>query len=125
MLLRIHQSGHLAEISKPRLALVREGIATHMEMVDRLKTGMPFWPIGLGAFGDPFLCAGVRCGNEAYMAVWHTADDEETIRIPMRGYQQAEVIYPKAADVPMQCVDGMLDVTLKGVSARLFRLWRE
>ncbi|MBR4039581.1 MAG: alpha-galactosidase [Clostridia bacterium] len=123
MLLRIHQSGHLAELSKERLALVSEGIATHMEIVDKLKTGMPFWPIGLGAFGDPFLCVGVRCENEAYMALWHTCEGEETIRIPMRSYQEAELIYPKAFAVPMSYADGALEVTLSGVSARLFRLW--
>ncbi len=123
MLLRIHQSGHLAEISKERLALVREGIATHMQIVDKLKTGMPFWPIGLGAFGDAFLCVGVRCEGEAYMAVWHTTQGEETVRIPMRGYVQAEMIYPKAFEVPMRCADGALEVTLSGISARLFKLW--
>ena len=123
MLLRIHQSGHLAEISKPRLALVREGIAAHMEIVDKLKTGMPFWPLGLGAFGDAFLCVGVRCENEAYMAVWHTREDEETIRVPMRGYTQAQRIYPRAYPVPMRCENGCMEVTLTGVSARLFRLW--
>ena len=123
MLLRIHQSGHLAELSKERLALVSEGIATHMEIVDKLKTGMPFWPIGLGAFGDPFLCVGVRCENEAYMAVWHTTNGEETACIPMRGYAHAEVIYPKAAAAAMRCTGGVLEVTLSGVSARLFRIW--
>ena len=39
MLLRIHQSGHLAELSPARLQLVREGIACHMKIVDQLKDG--------------------------------------------------------------------------------------
>ena len=123
MLLRIHQSGHLAELSKERLALVSEGIATHMEIVDKLKTGMPFWPIGLGAFGDPFLCVGVRCENEAYMAVWHTTDGEETACIPMRGYAHAEVIYPKGSQVRMHVGNDEMKITLNGVSARLIKLW--
>ncbi len=123
MLLRIHQSGHLAELSKERLALVSEGIATHMEIVDKLKTGMPFWPIGLGAFGDPFLCVGVRCENEAYMAVWHTMDGEETVCIPMRGYAYAEVIYPRGSQVRMHVGNDEMKITLNGVSARLIKLW--
>ena len=123
MLLRIHQSGHLAELSKPRLALVKEGIATHMEIADKLKDGMPFWPIGLGAFGDPFLCAGVRCGNEAYIAVWHTRDGEDEVRIPMRGFERAQVIYPKAAPACMRCESGEAVVMLRGISARLLRLF--
>ena len=122
MLLRIHQCGHLAELSKQRLELVREGIATHMEIVGKLKEGLPFWPIGLGAFGDAFLCVGVRCEGEAYMAVWHTKQGEETVHIPMRDYAHAEMIYPGAFAVPMRCTGGTLEVTLSGVSARLFRL---
>ena len=123
MLLRIHQSGHLAELSKERLALVSEGIATHMEIVDKLKTGMPFWPIGLGAFGDSFLCVGVRCEGEAYMAVWHATAGEESISIPLPGYKHAEVIYPKAASPCMNLEDEMLMIGLNGVCARLLRLW--
>ena len=122
MLARIHQSGHLAELSKERLELVREGIATHMQIVDKLKTGMPFWPIGLGAFGDHFLCVGVRCENEAYLAVWHTVEEKEAVRIPMRAYTHAEVIYPKAIPVQMRQQDGELEIELAGVSARLLRL---
>ena len=123
MLLRIHQSGHLAELSAPRLALVKEGIATHMQIVDKLKDGVPFWPIGLGAFGDSFLCAGVRCGDEAYLAVWHTNDAEETLRADMRGYAHAQVIYPKRMQTALDVCDGTLTITLGGVKARLLRLW--
>ena len=122
MLLRIHQSGHLAELSKERLALVREGIATHMEIVDKLKTGMPFWPIGLGAFGDPFLCVGIRCEGEAYLAVWHTVEGKEAVRVPMKDYTHAEVIYPKAVPMQMHQQDDELEIELTGVSARLLRL---
>ena len=123
MLLRIHQSGHLVEISKPRLELVREGIATHMKIVDKLKDGLPFWPIGLGAFGDPFLCVGIRCEGEAYMAVWHTTAGEEGISIPVPGYKHAEVIYPKAAAPCTGVENEMMTIRLDGVCARLLRLW--
>ena len=123
MLLRIHQSGHLGELSRPRLALVKEGIATHMQIVDKLKDGVPFWPIGLGAFGDSFLCAGVRCGDEAYLAVWHTSDAEETLRADMRGYAHAQVIYPRQMPAQLEVCDGELTIVLSGVKARLLRLW--
>ena len=53
LLLRIHQSGHLGELSPERLALVTEGVRLHMSLVDELKNGLPFWPLGLSAFGEP------------------------------------------------------------------------
>ena len=122
MLLRIHQSGHLAELSAPRLALVREGIACHLSIVDKLKDGLPFWPLGLASFGDPFMCVGIRCAGEAYMAVWHTREGRESVRIPMRGFAQIEPVYPQKAPVELRLADGEAEVTLDGISARLVRL---
>lgn len=123
MLMRIHQSGHLVELSEPRRKLVHEGLKCHMSIVNKLKTGVPFWPIGLGAFGDQFLCVGIRCEGEAYMAVWHTTDGEEDIEIPVKGYSNAEAIYPAAYAPVMSLRDERLRVKLKGISARLLRLW--
>lgn len=126
MLLRIHQSGHLAELTQDRLALVREGIACHMSIVEKLKEGLPFWPLGLGAFGDEFLCVGIDCGDEAYLAVWHTLVQHEprTVRIGLADYADGECIYPMCAKDAV-FADGTLCVSLTGVSARLYRLVRK
>ncbi|MGN0776461.1 MAG: glycoside hydrolase family 36 protein [Candidatus Ventricola sp.] len=124
MLLRIHQSGHLAELSAPRLALVQEGIACHMAIVDKLKDGLPFWPLGLASFGDPFMCVGIRCGKDAYMALWHTREGRETVHIPLRGFTQMETIYPKQAPAALRLAGGEAEVTLDGISARLLLLSR-
>lgn len=123
MLLRIHQSGHLPELSAARRALVHEGIACHLTIVEKLKQGLPFWPLGLGAFGDPFLCVGIRCGTEAYMAVWHTKASEETISIPLPGWKEAEIIYPSHKKPVCSCyANGKLTLTMPGITARLLRL---
>ena len=123
MLMRIHQSGHLAELSAPRLTLVREGIAVHLSIAEKLKDGLPFWPLGLGSLDHEFLAVGVRCGAEAYLAVWHTREGEATVTMPSRGYAHAQVVYPAARPVPLAIEDGQLSITLSGVSARLLRLW--
>ena len=46
LLLRIHQSGHLAEISPERFELVKEGIDCYKEIRSGIKDGVPFWPMG-------------------------------------------------------------------------------
>lgn len=122
MLLRIHQSGHLAELSPARLHLVREGIACHMRIVDQLKDGLPFWPLGLGGFGDEWLCAGVDCGGTAYLAVWHTKTGEGERRIPLKGWRCAECIYPTDRHTDLRLDGGVLTLRLSGVQARLLRL---
>ena len=122
MLLRIHQSGHLAELSPARLQLVREGIACHMKIVDQLKDGLPFWPLGLGSFGDEWLCAGVDCGETAYLAVWHTKAGESECCIPLNGWRRVECVYPTDRHTDLRFDGGYLTLRLPGIKARLFRL---
>lgn len=121
MLLRIHQSGHLAQLSKERLALVQAGVELHLSIIDELKEGRPFWPMGLSRFGDSWLCLGLRCGDHAYLAVWHTTDQDETWCIPLPDYQSAQCIYPPiGADARME--EKELLIRMQGKMARLFRL---
>ncbi|MEG0741266.1 MAG: alpha-galactosidase [Clostridia bacterium] len=122
MLLRIHQSGHLPELAPACRALVHEGIRQHLAMTEELKDGLPFWPMGLGQFGDAFLCVGVDCGNRAYLAVWHTEPCTAEIEIPLAGWRDARCIYPQALPTVYNWEDGILRVELKGASARLFSL---
>lgn len=123
MLLRIHQSGHLAEISEARRKLVKEGLDVHRSITEELKTGLPFWPLGLGSFQSEFLCAGVDCGENAYLAVWHTTDGAETVDIPLRGRRFEEQLYPAAGfETDVRAKEDVLTVSLEGKKARLFKL---
>lgn len=124
MLLRIHQSGHLAELSPSRIALVKEGMELHLSMADKLKNGLPFWPLGLGAFGDEWLCVGVDCGDEAYMAVWHTKPGEGSVAVPLNGWKDAQRVYPSGMETSFTFDESTLTVVMNGVCARLFRLAR-
>ncbi|MDD7740869.1 MAG: glycoside hydrolase family 36 protein [Fusicatenibacter sp.] len=99
MLLRIHQSGHLAEISEERFELVKEGIACYKKIRQDLKTGVPFWPLGFANNEDTHLAAGIRVpSGKIYLAVWRRGG-EDTFRVPLeRAYPgkqlQVNCIYP-------------------------------
>lgn len=125
LLLRIHQSGHLAELSKERLALVHEGIALHKEIVEKTKNGLPFWPVGVASFSDSIVSVGLDCGDESYLAVWHRSSGTDSFEIPMRERTSAEIIYPANLDTDEFSwnVNGeKLEGTISGIKARLFRL---
>jgi alpha-galactosidase len=83
MLMRFHQSGHLAEISPERLALVREGLAYYKSIRRQIPEGLPFWPLGLPAFQDPWVSWGLRCGTETYLAVWRLEGSRDSCRLPL------------------------------------------
>ena len=55
MLLRIHQSGHLAELSQERFQLVKEGIDCYKQIRKDIKNGHPYWPLGLAKAEDSWM----------------------------------------------------------------------
>lgn len=126
MLLRVHQSGHLPELSPERRALVREGIACHLSIVEDLKNGLPFWPIGLGGMDDAFLCVGVACESAAYLALWHTREGAGEVCLPMPGWKDATCIYPqnRKESISVRMEGDCLRVGMAGVMARVWRATR-
>ena len=60
LLLRIHQSGHLAKLSEERFALVKEGLDTYKAIRQELKTALPLWPLGLPNIGDAAMAFGMQ-----------------------------------------------------------------
>lgn len=125
ILLRIHQSGHLAELSKERLALVHEGIALHKDIVEKTKNGLPFWPIGLASFTDNIISVGLDCGDESYLAVWHRTNGTDSFTIPMHSRTSAEMVYPMGRETEefrWQVNGNSLEGQISGIKARLFKL---
>lgn len=101
LLLRIHQSGHLAEISPERFALVKEGIDCYKEIRSGIKDGVPFWPMGWADNEDKHLAAGIRVpGDVIYLGVWRRGGETD-FEVPLdRAFPGKELevscIYPKA-----------------------------
>lgn len=70
MLMRIHQSGHLAEISRDNFELVKKGIEYYKEIRSDIKEGIPFWPMGFPHLEDEWISLGLRCSSKVYLALW-------------------------------------------------------
>lgn len=134
LLLRIHQSGHIPELSESRRELVREGIRFYKDIRQDIKAAMPSWPLGLCENMDKFLCSVLKTQEKAYLAVWRRGGEEDTFRIPLKyiwdGADTKEfkvmLAYPKEAlaencDYVYDGETGTLSVTLKQeIMARLF-----
>lgn len=129
LLSRIHQSGHLANISDERFALVQEAILLYKEIRGEIPRGLPFWPSGLPVFEDEWISYGLRIPNEkkAYLAVWHvkTGENNHSISLERWNGRQLEIscIYPKSLECTWEwhISAGKLDIKLpEGPCARLF-----
>ena len=136
MLLRIHQSGNLSQLSSERESLVSEGIACYKKIRRDIREALPLWPIGLSSFEDAWSCLGLRYGNKIYIALWKRCAESDTVALPIavwRGRRaKAELLYPAKAQGLTPCGyawnenTGIFSVSLSGqYRARLFVLTEE
>jgi alpha-galactosidase len=125
LLLRVHQSGLLNEISPARLRLVKEGIARYKEIRSDIPVGLPFWPLGLPRFGDGWAAFGLDCGRIGYLAVWRFdgTSGSATISLPPGARRETfECIYPQVRQPKLSWSSGKLRIALpRKYCARLFR----
>lgn len=100
LLLRIHQSGHLAELSDTRKALVKEGIDYYKSIRQDIRKAMPVWPIGYADNLDRWLVFALKTEDKAYLAVWRRGGDDR-MQIPLDriwrdgACGQVKLAYPK------------------------------
>lgn len=132
MLLRIHQSGNLAELDAVRSRLVQEGIACYKQIRNDIAGALPFWPLGLSAFGDAWSALGLKHGNKRYLALWKRQADTDVIQLPvteLNGMEaEARLLYPVLEAAELEVCEyawnahtGTLSVRLPGqYRARLF-----
>lgn len=125
MMMRIHQSGHLAALRPESLALVKEGIACYKTYREHLAEAVPFWPLGLLREGQSVVALGLSWKGKALLAVWNCGGDRASLSLPFeRVYQAAEPIYPVSLPgiCRLQESGKRLSVTLDGRTARIFAL---
>lgn len=82
MLMRVHQSGHMADIAPERKELVREGLGYYKTIRKDIREGYPFWPLGFSSFADDWVSLGIRTGEMIYVAVWRRGGSPY-VRIPV------------------------------------------
>ena len=144
MLLRIHQSGHLAELPKERVQLVKEGIECYKSIRKDIKRSIPFLPLDIADNEDLWVCGGIQVDNKAYLAVWKREMEgknnhrrtllgqncsDNTLTIPLdrlpfaKDGVKVSCIYPSNEPVQFDVHDLELTVCFeKPVMARLFEI---
>ncbi len=129
MMLRIHQSGHLAEISPSGKKLVHEGIRTYKRMRKDIRQSYPFWPIGLSNYTDPWVSLGLRTERKAYIAVWRRNSMDDTVVLPVNFLKDKKVkvrqLFPREAPCEYSWNSGSSSLSVKlpeEYTARIFML---
>ncbi|MBQ1538324.1 MAG: alpha-galactosidase [Ruminococcus sp.] len=127
MLLRIHQSGHLANIEPESRELVKQGIEVYKSIRQDIREAVPFWSLGLSSFSDSWVSLGLRNGRKNYLAVWRRESSEDTVKLPIKHLcgkaARVSCIYPDYNEEQFRwnASTGTLAVKLsKSYMARLF-----
>lgn len=128
MLMRVHQSGHMADMDENRRRLVQEGLDYYKTIREQIREGYPFWPLGFSSFSDDWVSLGLKCGAVSHVAVWRRGG-KPYVRLP--------ILHLKGQDVEVRCAypsyegcryqwnpeTGILTVALDAApAARLFAL---
>lgn len=128
MLMRIHQSGQISDITPERLDLVTEGISYYKTIRNDIKNAYPFWPLGFSKFSDNWVSLGLKVENKSYLAVWRRGG-EDTITLNLEHLKGKDVkvkcTYPSYVDCEYKFNkhSGLLVVKLpNSTSARIFEL---
>lgn len=128
MLLRIHQSGHLNQLSEERKALVKEGLDVYKSYREEIRDAVPFWPLGLSQFEDEWVSLGLLCEKKIYLAVWRREGSSSTCTLPV-DYAGEDVrvrcIYPSYDEIACSWSPEMGQLTVcfnRQNMARLYEL---
>jgi len=129
---RMYLSGYLNRMPESRRALVAEAIAVHRAVLETETQSHPRWPIGLPAWEDQWVCAGLADARGLSLSVWRRAASEDGgLRIPLPEYSgrelDATIAFPAAFDgwdLEWNSADGVLtvNVDVDEPSARVLRL---
>lgn len=95
MLFRIHQSGHLAELSPASFAQVKNGLRIYKEQIrPHIGSAVPYYPLGLPDMTDTIspISLGMRSPRSNFIAVWRL-QGEERVHLPKTD-PKARILYP-------------------------------
>ncbi|SCC07237.1 glycoside hydrolase family 36 protein [Weissella bombi] len=98
MLVRVHQSGYLNELSSSRFDLVKEGISVYKSYRDMIPNAVPVWPTGLANINDSSTSYGLIAGDKLLLSVSNVNEYQGDMTLDLHEYGHAEdvkQIYPQ------------------------------
>ncbi|GAB2805339.1 glycoside hydrolase family 36 protein [Lentzea nigeriaca] len=124
---RIHLSGNIPDLAPEARALVHEAVAVYKSIRADLPRAVPFWPLGLPGWEDPWIALALCTSSTTYLTVWRRPGGEDTVvvRLPHLSDVDLQVLYPadSAATAWWRMDTAELTVTLPAApSAVVYRL---
>jgi alpha-galactosidase len=103
LLFRIHQSGHLAELSPDSFAQVRAGLQIYKDKIrPHIDKAVPYYPLGLPDITDRVspIALGMRSPESNFIAVWRLRGDAR-VHLP-NADPKMTVLYPSNLGIQIE-----------------------
>lgn len=87
---RLYLSGRLDEMTGAQHALVADAVAVFKDIRADVAVSVPFWPLGLPRWTDPWVALGLRAPSASYLTVWRRPGAPDSVSLPvphLRGQQ--------------------------------------
>jgi alpha-galactosidase len=93
MLGRMCLSGFLDRMTTDQLALVREAVSAHKEILPEIQASTAFYPSGIPLWNDQWLSVGLRASERDLVTVWQRghAQNELTLHLPRWAGQEITI----------------------------------
>lgn len=135
---RVHLSGHLDQMTPAQMDLVAQAIYVYKQIRGHLSSAVPFWPLGLPRWDDPWVALGLSSPGATYLVVWRRGPGLSTgpgssaatvtlaVGAPGSG-ATPEVLYPiGTAEATWSAPEGLLELRMgEAPAACLVRLGAE
>lgn len=127
MMGRVHLSGHIDFLTEEQLQIVIEGCQVYKQVRHHIKDSVPFWPLGLEQWNEPWVVLGLQAGKHVYLGIWRRGGDS-TLEIPLPQIDGSkatvEALYPKQWKTGLSWTSGSkLQVEIPSTpSARLIHI---
>ena len=103
ILFRIHQSGHLAELSPDSFAQVKTGLQIYKDKIrPHIDSAIPYYPLGLPDITDHVspIALGMRSPESNFIAVWRLRG-EDRVLLP-KADPKMKILYPSTLGIEIQ-----------------------
>jgi alpha-galactosidase len=111
MLLRIHQSGHLAQLTPEAMEQVKKGLLVYKSRIRKhIANATPFYPLGMPDVTDHKtpIALGMHSPEATFIAVWRLGGSDE-VRIPSKA-TEVELLYPTDLGISVRSAEGKMIV---------------
>lgn len=121
---RLYLSGFLDDLRPDQRTRVAEAVSLHKSLRADLADTVPFWPLGLPAWGADTVSLGLRSSSDELVFVWDRSDEPAAFLLP--GIAHADVIFPMdgARWELRPTGEGLSVTTPAGIGARVLRVTR-